>query len=72
MGYFMPDAMGYGSGQIEKLPARRRRHRRRHHLILPGGAGATPDPHLSRPIGLHDSLTGSIECLPGWLSGLLV
>ena len=36
-------AMGYGSGQIEKLSARRRRRRRRRHLILPGGA-APPDP----------------------------
>ena len=52
--------MGYGSGQIEKSSARRRRRRRRH-LILPGGAATPPDPPLSRPIGLHDSLTGLIE-----------
>ena len=33
-------AMGYGSGQMEKLSTRHRRRRRRH-LMLPGGA-ATP------------------------------
>ena len=37
-------AMGYGSGQIEKLSARRRRRRRRRHTIFPEGAAAPPDP----------------------------
>ena len=45
-----------GSARCPELLGNRRRH-----LILPGGAAAPPDPPLSRPIGLHDSLTGLIE-----------
>ena len=34
---------------------------RRRHLILPGGPSPLQTPPLSRPVGLHDSLTGLIE-----------
>ena len=37
------------------------RRRRRRHLILPGGSFAPPEPPLSRPAGLQDSLTDLIE-----------